>query len=220
MYQFSLLGFPVRVHWTFGLMALFIGGGLWAREPEHLPPLLIAMAVIFVSVLVHELGHALAGRRYGARPHILLHSMGGLCYLPGARFSRGQSILVSLAGPAGGFALAALTILLANLFAPQNPLLQHAIFVSLFVNIAWTVLNLLPILPLDGGQVLRELLGPGKIQVTRVTGAITAALLCLLALSAGFYIAGIIAGVLAFLNFQGASSLEGGVVKEPAPRQP
>jgi stage IV sporulation protein FB len=219
MFQFSLLRFPVRVHWTFGLMALFIGGGFRVRGPEDWPPVLAAVGVIFVSILVHELGHALAGRRFGARPAILLHSMGGLCYLPGGRFSRGQNILVSLAGPAAGFLLAALTVVLLYGLAPTDRLVRYAFLVSLYVNVVWTLLNLLPILPLDGGQVFRDLLGPARIQVARWVGAGTAGLLCLIALSFGFYLGAIMAAVLAFLNFRG-STIEGGVVKDDPRPEP
>lgn len=217
MFQFSLLKFPVRVHWTFGLMALFIGGGLGVRGPEDWTPVLVAMAVIFISILVHELGHAVAGKRFGARPQIVLHSMGGLCYLPGARFGRRQSIIVSLAGPAAGFLLAGLTLLLLLALAPQHPLVQYAFSVSLFINVLWTILNLMPILPLDGGQVLREILGPSKIQITRSIGMVAALLLCLFALAVGLYIAAAIAAVLAFLNFRGNAPVEGGVIKETDP---
>lgn len=216
MFHFSLLGFPVRIHWTFGLLALFVGGGLRAKTPDQWTGVAIAMAVVFVSILVHELGHALAGRRYGARPEISLHGMGGVCYLPGARFSRKQNILVSLAGPAGGFLLAAVSFAVFILFRPEERLVLHALSISLFVNIVWTVLNLLPILPLDGGQVFRDILGPQKIQVARTVGAITAAILCAIALTAGLFIAAIIAGALAYINFQG-QPVEGGTIKTPPP---
>lgn len=217
MFHFSLLGFPVRIHWSFGLLAIFVGGGLRAGSPEEWTAVIIAMAVIFLSILVHELGHALAGRYFGAIPSIMLHGMGGLCYLPGARFSRGENIIVSLAGPAGGFLLAVVTFLVLLSVRPEDPFFQHALFVSLFVNVVWTVLNLLPILPLDGGQVFRDILGPEKIHVTRTVGAVTAGILCLVALNFGFFIAAIIAGALAFINFKG-QPIEGGTVKEPPPR--
>lgn len=216
MFQFSVLSFPVRIHWTFGLMALFIGGGFRLTGPDaDWAPVLVAVVVIFVSILAHELGHALAGRRFGARPHILLHSMGGLCYLPGARFTRRESILVSLAGPAAGFGLALLTWLAAQTLAPQMPLVRYAFATSLYINIVWTVLNLMPILPLDGGQVLREVLGPARAATTRLVGVLAAVCLCGAALFFGLYIAAAMAAVLGFLNFRGNPPLEGGVVTEP-----
>lgn len=197
-------------------MALFIGGGIHARDPEDWPPVLIAMTVIFLSILAHELGHAFAGRRFGARPRILLHSMGGLCYLPGAVFSRGQSIVVSLAGPAAGLLLAAVTAAVFHGWAPRDPLVVYACRFSLYVNGIWTLFNLLPILPLDGGQVFRELLGPARIGIARGVGGAVAAGVALWALAGGLYILALIVGFLAFANFRG-HLVEGGVVKEAAP---
>jgi Zn-dependent protease len=218
MFQFSFLSFPVRIHWTFGLMALFVGGGFRLTGPDaDWARVLVAVAVIFVSILAHEIGHALAGKRFGAKPHILLHSMGGLCYLPGGRFSREQSIIVSLAGPAAGFTLALFTWLALQGFAPQMPLVRYALATSLYINIVWTFLNLMPVLPLDGGQVLREVLGPSRAATTRLVGVIAAVLLSATAVYFGLYIAAAIAAVLGFLNFRGKAPLEGGVVTEPRP---
>lgn len=216
MLRFSLFQFPVRVHWTFALVALFIGGGFRVTNPTDWPPVLAAMAVIFISILVHEVGHAVAGRRFGARPSILLHSMGGLCYLPGAFFTRNQNILVSLAGPGAGLLLAAFSAVVVRFVPPEQYLLRYALGVSLSINVLWTFLNLLPILPLDGGQVCRELLGPTKIELTRKIGVATAGVACLAALYFGYYIGAILAAGLAYLNFQG-NAVDGGVVTAAPP---
>jgi stage IV sporulation protein FB len=214
MLSFSLFGFPVRVHWTFWILAALVGGGLRARGPEDWPLIIAAVGVIFVSILVHELGHAFTGRKFGARPDIMLYAMGGLCHLPGARFSRPQHIAVSFAGPAAGFLLAGAFVILANAGPIAHPVLRHAVAVGLFVNIVWTVLNLLPILPLDGGQILRDVVGPKGHQVVRWIGALAAAGLCVFALMRGFYFGAFVAGALAFLNFQGRT-IEGGVMTDP-----
>ncbi len=219
MLRFSLFHFPVRVHWTFGLIAFLLGGGLYATSPEHLPTVLTAVTVIFLSILVHELGHAFAGRRFGAHPSILLHSMGGLCYLPGARLTRRQNIAVSLAGPGAGFMAAGITLLLLRYLPPDAPLLYYALEVSLFINFVWSALNLLPILPLDGGQVCRDLLGPSRIGLTRKIGMITAALACLAALAAGHFFSAVLAASLAIMNYQGYAIDQGGTVTAPPPDQ-
>ncbi|HSO11633.1 MAG TPA: hypothetical protein VLT51_04610, partial [Anaerolineales bacterium] len=70
--RFSIAGIPVRVHPLFWLIALLLGSsGALVEIP-------IWILVVFVSILVHELGHALAFRRYGIQSHIVLHAMGGL----------------------------------------------------------------------------------------------------------------------------------------------
>lgn len=200
------------MHWAFWIVALLIGGGIYATTPEDWMRVLVAMGVIFVSILVHELGHGFAGRRYGARPEILLHGFGGLCYLPNGNFSRKENILVSLAGPGAGFALAFATYILLLSLQPQNPYLLFALAFSLWVNVVWTVLNLLPILPLDGGQVFRDLLGPSRMHITRTVGMITGAALCYLAFRNGLYILAFFAAALAFANYRG-HLIEGGVAR-------
>src|SRR5512146_1456782 len=71
--RFSLLGFPVRVHPLFWLIAVLLGSA-----SADLVQILIWVLVVFVSILIHELGHALAFRRYGLSSQIVLHFAGGL----------------------------------------------------------------------------------------------------------------------------------------------
>lgn len=180
--RFSIAGIPVRVHPLFWLIALLLGssGGLLQ--------IVIWILVVFVSILIHELGHALAFRWYGLRSQILLHFSGGLTIPEVSPWGSGyasvaigpvQQILISLAGPGAGFLLAGLIIvgvqLLGGSVANNNlfgllPLPTSAtlpfggftmsIFLTmmLWVNVFWGLINLLPIYPLDGGQVARNIL--------------------------------------------------------------
>ena len=75
--RFRLLGVPVRIHPLFWLVACLLGGP-WLEGRWGAGYLLLWVACVFVSILVHELGHVLAGRAFGARGHILLYSFGGL----------------------------------------------------------------------------------------------------------------------------------------------
>jgi Zn-dependent protease len=130
------------------------------------------VAIVFVSILVHELGHAFVQRYFGGNPWITLYSFGGLASCNDCDRSPGSQILISLAGPFAGFLLAAVVV--AILFAlgrvqsfeldwipvnwvPFRSQLDLVIAIALLVNIAWGVLNLLPVYPLDGGHVAREL---------------------------------------------------------------
>lgn len=179
--HFSLFGFPVRVSpWFWAVSALM--GIRGATGPTDL---LTWVAVVFVSILVHELGHAFAMRHYGWQPRVTLYAMGGLAsYDRASSYRQGHSsprsqILISLAGPAAGFALASLVI--AALYVAQRKVNfsfditvgtgQYLEFHSptymlvrdlLFVNIFWGLINLLPVYPLDGGQVAREILTLGN----------------------------------------------------------
>ena len=91
-------------------------------------------------------------------------------------------------------------------------LVQEAIRDLDYVNGFWTVVNLLPILPLDGGQVLRDVLGPRLRAVTRIIGGATAVACAVAAYRIGQPILAFFLGYLAYVNFQGdARSLPGGV---------
>ena len=155
--NFRLFGTRVRIHPAFWVVALFLGWG-WARDPAFssngVPELLLWVAAMTFSILLHEFGHIWAGHAFGSRGEILLHSMGGLAIGSGG-FTRWQSILVSLAGPAIQLALWGV------LFYASVPRDQKALglllAMLLLINFWWPLLNLLPIWPLDGGQVARQL---------------------------------------------------------------
>lgn len=178
--NFSVAGVPVRVHPLFWLVTLLLG----ASANSDPVSVFLWMIAVFVSILVHEFGHVLAFAYYGTRSHVVLHSMGGLA-IPDASAAAwsgyGQKrrdwisdIVISFAGPAAGFALAA-TLFVALAVAGHSPriILNHFAFIpvawkplpslhaqillayAMFINIFWGLVNLLPIYPLDGGQIAR-----------------------------------------------------------------
>lgn len=157
---FSLGGIPVRVVPTFWLAGVLLGFRL-LQDPDHgFALLLIWLAVLFVSILVHELGHALVASLFGYPPRIVLYHFGGLAmYEPDHDYTAGKSILISLAGPGAGFLLLGCAFA-ASLFAAvggqDGVLLDNALWFAIWINLFWGLVNLLPILPLDGGNVCRE----------------------------------------------------------------
>jgi stage IV sporulation protein FB len=179
--NFRIAGIPVRVHPLFWLMGILFGisGGLLE--------LLVWVPVVFVSILLHELGHALAFRRYGQPSHIVLYMGGGLTVpeqvwwggrVTSVALRPGQEIAISLSGPAAGFLLAGLvlagvaaaggTIGLGFIlwiipfpvaYLPQGGWIINTVVSSLlWVNIFWGLINLMPVQPLDGGNVMRNVL--------------------------------------------------------------
>ena len=106
--NFSLFGIPVRVHPFFWLITLFLGP-IRSQRPDILYAVLAWILAVFISILIHELGHALVQRAYGYRPWITLYGLGGLAsYDPAAVYQpRGsptvRQILISAAGPGAGF---------------------------------------------------------------------------------------------------------------------
>lgn len=179
------------------------------------PWVLGAMVAVLISVLGHELGHAGAARFFGSRAAILLHGMGGLTQYSGAGFTRRQNIVVSLAGPAVGLVLFVVFQTVAVfLFLPEQAIVTGLVTMGLWVNLVWTVLNLMPVLPLDGGQVLRDVLGPQQMRVTCGIGAATGAILCLVGILYGQIFAALIFGYLAWQNWKGGRNLQGGTQRQ------
>ena len=180
--RFPLFGFPVRVHASFLVIALLIG--LSGPEPD-LGRALVWLVVVFVSVLVHELGHAFAARLAGSAPTIDLYALGGLtAFSPPRPLSRLQSIGISLAGPFAGFLLGMLVLSGASTFGvehpspfvgPNRPIGDVVVGAAIWVNLYWGFVNLLPILPLDGGNVMRSLLPGGDDSRDRLAAGLSVA---------------------------------------------
>ena len=154
----KVLGIPTKIDPSFWLLSFFIA----SSRGFNLPLILEWLAVVFVSVLFHELGHALVGRQFGLSPQITLYSMGGLTsWTNVTEISPAKNLAISLAGPGAGFLLGGICLIAgpAVLAAVPSELFTAAYRDMVWVNIGWGVFNLLPILPLDGGHVLVTLEG-------------------------------------------------------------
>jgi membrane-associated protease RseP (regulator of RpoE activity) len=148
--RFRIFGFPLHIDPWFFLTAWLIGG---RQEPLWM---VVWVLVVLLGVLAHELGHAFVGRKLGLDPWIRLFAFGGMTAWRRARpLSTGQQILISVAGPAVGIAigLSVLAAVKTGLFAGASPAVIRVLENILWVNLGWGVLNLLPILPLDGGHI-------------------------------------------------------------------
>jgi len=207
--QFSLFGIPVRVIAWFWLMAAVLGFSSVHIGPEYL---LAWVAIVFVSILIHELGHALVASLFGYPPRIVLYHFGGLAmFTPGHNYTQGKSILISLAGPGAGFLLAGIVYLLERVgvigpFEQGWSLPYFAVQQLLYVNIWWGLLNLLPVLPLDGGNICRDVctsINPrqGERWAT-VIALLTAGAVALFAFQANELYIGMLFGFMAYQNFQ------------------
>jgi stage IV sporulation protein FB len=148
--RFRLFGFPVAIGVDFLLITLLIGMG--TRPGAYLLEWLVVVAV---SILIHELGHALAVRSYGITPEIRLWGMGGLTIF-GFVLPPRKSILVSLAGPLVGIPVAVVVMVIRPWLPDMEPIRTIANDL-VFVNLWWGLLNLLPIAGLDGGHVVTDL---------------------------------------------------------------
>jgi hypothetical protein len=154
--RFRLGPFPVNVAPSFLLAAAILGFPFL----NDLLVLALWIVVVFVSVLVHEMGHAVVGKALGGHPEIQLERFGGVTFprLP-APPSAVSQIGLSLAGPIAGLIPGAAGWAIARYAAP-DPRSPLAIVSGLAIttSVFWTALNLLPVLPLDGGHVLLAVL--------------------------------------------------------------
>jgi stage IV sporulation protein FB len=154
---FPVLGFAVRIHPTFWIGAFVLG----LRGATGLLDMAGWVLVVLVSVLAHELGHALVAARWGVVYRITLHGAGGETHWRAlGEDNWRRRVLVSLAGPSGGFVLAGLAWLVLPIVVRQPALfpVYRLVWDLLMVNLLWGVFNLLPLPPLDGGHILEAVL--------------------------------------------------------------
>jgi Zn-dependent protease len=160
-------GIDVYVHATFLLLVAFFGFSYW-QQTRTLGGTLEGLAfllALFLSVVLHEYGHALTARRYGIKTRdITLLPIGGVARLERMPDKPLQELWVALAGPAVNLVIAVVLLvylLVSNSFIPLSGMsLTGGPFVErlLSINLSLMLFNLLPAFPMDGGRVLRALL--------------------------------------------------------------
>jgi Zn-dependent protease len=188
-------GIPLRLHWTFGLVFLYIFFIAWEGRWDWQVTLMALGLVVslFVCVTLHEYGHALMARRFGVSTQdILLSPIGGIARLDRIPSRPKEEFLVAVAGPAVNLVLAALFGVYlftfpaylrwnllqslffreSNYFLPELPLLGYAFLMLFFLNIILAVFNLIPAFPMDGGRILRAVL---STRLPRYTATLIAA---------------------------------------------
>ena len=163
---FRLLGVPVRLHFTFILLLVFLLVTDLGGQESTLSYSLFLIG-LFASVLLHEMAHAWVGIRFGVRTiEIVMFPIGGLSRME-RRLKPVEELWVSVAGPLMNLLLAALifgylalthqsvTVKLSELVQPTD---QNILPRLAFGNLLLAIFNLLPAFPMDGGRVLRALL--------------------------------------------------------------
>lgn len=231
MIRFSIFGVPVEIQPMFWLTGALLGGAINARTREEIVAVVTFMTIMAISILVHELGHALVGRRLGGGyATITLWGLGGLAYNHGGRFSRSGNFWRVAAGPGAGFALGLIVVLLICIglgpkeglnvtsmmlfnklmimpseevqsFLVMNPQKVDIMHDFLRINFWWGVINLLPVLPLDGGRIAELYVKPQKLvyQIGLVAG-VAMAVFSVSYLHSGY--TAMMFGYLAFQNYQ------------------
>jgi Zn-dependent protease/CBS domain-containing protein len=194
---------PIRIHLTFlALLAWLLVG------TTNGSPLLETLFVIavFVCVLLHELGHALAAKRFGVQTKdITLYPFGGVAAITSQPEPRAE-LVIALAGPAVNLVIAAAIfpwITVPDLTHVEG--IHVGVPVRLFcTNIALAVFNLLPALPMDGGRVLRACLALCNVRHPTMIAARISQGLCIVLGIAGLYLQQPMLFIIAVLVFLGA----------------
>ncbi len=196
MIRFRLFGISVTIHPSLWLTLAMVGM-MTVSGVSLLPGVVLFTIAGFICLLVHEMGHALLSRALGGgEPEIVMAWLGGDCCNERAVLTRWRGVVMTAAGPGATFLLSFLAVALLSLyvgsmeqgfFLSLNFLIGHipAEYTALFptlgltffkfliqISVWWTLLNLLPIFPLDGGQMMHGLMrSPHTMHVVSVTFA-------------------------------------------------
>jgi Zn-dependent protease/CBS domain-containing protein len=183
-----IAGIPLRVHATFPLLVAWIALMQWRDDGDVAATVAVVALIllVFTIVVLHELGHAMAARRYGvATRDITLLPIGGIARLERMPKEPKQELVIAVAGPAVNIVLAVLFALgllatggfgsmaeYAALLEADQPFELRLWLVRLVAINLWLVaFNILPAFPMDGGRVLRALLAMRYRDHTRATVA-------------------------------------------------
>ncbi len=191
---------PVHVEWPFFLIAALLGGSLIQSWPgNRLVFLVIWVGIVFVSILVHELGHAIAYRLNAQHPRITITAFWGLT--EGQRaLPRWRSVVVSLSGVIAAVVVLAIPARLlyeGNVLFPAFSKWNIVVYEIWYINLWWSVANLLPLLPLDGGQVVQTV---WNIRTARFTSLISGGIVTIWLFFAGYTFAAVFIAMLALMN--------------------
>lgn len=174
MVRFTLFGIPITVQPFFWITLALLGGALRADSTAALLYICLFIIAGFISILVHELGHALTARKFGAQTEIVLQAFGGYAAYTGIRMTRVQSFLITAAGPLIQIILGLVVFALLRIVIIKNANAVIFLIVLMQISFFWAILNLLPVMPLDGGQLLNAVLGPTRIRITLTVTIIVA----------------------------------------------
>jgi Zn-dependent protease len=163
----TVSGIGIFVHWTFWVMLaglfgyyLYMGATVFAALMG-----IVLILAVFGCVVLHELGHSMAARRYGIPTlDITMYPIGGIARLQRIPRNPKQELVIALAGPAVNLAIAALLALLGGVGRGSDSLAMvlagngGLVEMLMWINLTLVGFNLIPAFPMDGGRVFRALL--------------------------------------------------------------
>ncbi len=210
---------PVRIHWTFVFIILYIiGSGVVEKSSgmEILIQICFTLSM-FLCVVLHEYGHALTARRFGVLTEdIILLPIGGVARLQNFPDKPRHELIIALMGPAVNLFIAVFLFII--LFASHGEQMLDLFQLEHFLSMGWSafiplllisnillmVFNLIPAFPMDGGRVLRALL---SMKTNRLTATKWASkigqVICIIFIGIGIYLGAwttILIGVFIFFS--------------------
>lgn len=185
----SISGIKIIIHWTFLLLILWIVFDELKRggTTESVLFNVAFVLAVFVCVVLHELGHALAAKYFGVKTRkITLFPIGGMASLDKIPESPKQELLVVIAGPLVNVIIAILLYLILpiqelinmsfveSLETLSNLTLQNFLLYLFIVNVGLVIFNIIPAFPMDGGRILRALLAMriDRVKATQMASSI------------------------------------------------
>ena len=210
IHLFSIRGIPVHFSPIFFVLVGFVAlrgvgspleGALW-------------VGILTFSILVHEMGHALVAQYFRLSPSITLHGWGGLCSHQRPDRATDEALIIA-AGPSAGLVLGAIsfgvTIMAGPAYLASEPLVAMVLRNLVYINIFWSLVNLMPLWPLDGGQLfrlgmIRVFGGASGERITHFVGAAVGIIAAILAYPVFGSFGALFAGYWAWLNIERINS--------------
>lgn len=170
---FRVAGILVRIHVTFLLLLAFLAFGYYTQAGSAVAAArVLFILLLFLCVLLHEFGHAIAAKAFGINtPDITLLPIGGVARLERMPEKPSQELIVALAGPAVNVAIALglfIVVGFGGVMDADNPERGGMLVQLMRINVWLVLFNLLPAFPMDGGRVVRALLAT-RLNYARAT---------------------------------------------------
>ena len=171
--------------------------------------MLLFMLAGFISILVHELGHALTAKYFGKRVEIVLQAFGGYAaYSGGGSLSKLQTLAITAAGPAIQILLGVAVMIPTESFDGLSEQGEKFFTILYMISFLWAILNLLPVLPLDGGRLMETILGPHRIRLTLKISIVVAIVVAILGLKfTGSILLPMFMGLMAYESYKSLKSI-------------
>lgn len=194
---------PIHIFPIFWILCFVIG----LLNSSTIPQMFIWVGIVLISVLIHEYGHALTALAFGQKAHIDLLGFGGLTHRHGRKLKKWQEFLVTFNGPLFGFSFYLICLLLYGYLQPApESTLSYILINTISINLIWTIINLLPVQPLDGGHLLsitlEGLFGVKGLKIALFLSIVLATIITVLGFVYHQLFIGIIFFMFAFENYR------------------